>query len=207
MRILLFTLLSLLLPISLVEAQNATGVYDTDFKEMTIQQDGSKFTGTYKWADGRLDGTISGHTASGWWYQSNGKGKFVFDFNSDFTAFTGKWGHNDATPSGQWNGKRIGGASAPVSAPAPAIVSLGTYDTDFNEMTIQRDGNKITGTYKWSDGRIEGTISGHTVTGWWYQSNGKGKFVFNFNSDFSAFTGKWGRNDATPSGQWNGKRK
>ena len=213
MRILLFTLLSLLLPISLVEAQNATGVYDTDFKEMTIQQDGSKFTGTYKWADGRLDGTISGHTASGWWYQSNGKGKFVFDFNSDFSAFTGKWGYNDATPSGQWNGRRTGGASAPASAPtpapapAPAMVSLGTYDTDFNEMTIQREGNKITGTYKWSDGRIEGTISGHTVTGWWYQSNGKGKFVFEFNSDFSAFTGKWGRNDATPSGQWNGKRK
>jgi hypothetical protein len=86
-------------------------------------------------------------------------------------------------------------------------VLLGTYDTDFKEMTIQRDGNKITGTYKWSDGRIEGTISGHTVSGWWYQSNGKGKFVFDFNSDFSAFTGKWGYNDATPSGQWNGKRK
>ncbi len=55
-------------------------------------------------------------------------------------------------------------------------------------MTIQRNGNKVTGTYKWNNGRIEGTISGHTVTGWWYQSNGKGKFVFDFNSDFSALT-------------------
>ena len=120
MRTLLFTLLSLLLPISLVEAQNATGVYNTDFNEMTIQQNGSKFTGTYKWNNGRVEGTISGHTATGWWYQSNGKGKFVFDFNSDFSAFTGKWGRDNATPSGQWNGKRIGGASAPASTPASA---------------------------------------------------------------------------------------
>jgi len=59
MRTLLFTLLSLLLPISLVEAQNATGVYNTDFNEMTIQQNGSKFTGTYKWNNGRVEGTIS----------------------------------------------------------------------------------------------------------------------------------------------------
>ena len=46
MRNLLFTLLTLLLPISLVEAQNATGVYKTDFNEMTIQQDGNKITGS-----------------------------------------------------------------------------------------------------------------------------------------------------------------
>ena len=62
MRTLLFTLLSLLLPISLVEAQNATGVYNTDFNEMTIQRNGNKVTGTYKWNNGRIEGTISGHT-------------------------------------------------------------------------------------------------------------------------------------------------
>ena len=203
MKILFITLLTLLLPISLVEAQNASGTYNTDFSEMTLQQNGNKVTGTYNWADGRIEGTISGRTVSGWWYQSNGKGKFVFDFNSDFSAFTGKWGRNNDTPSGKWDGKRIGGAS--VSA--PAVELSGTYDTDFSEMTLQQYGNKVTGTYKWADGRIEGTISGHTVTGWWYQSNGKGKFVFEFNSDFSAFTGKWGRNNDTPSGKWDGKKK
>ena len=39
------------------------------------------------------------------------------------------------------------------------------------------------------------------------KGNGKGRLVMEFNSDFSAFTGKWGRDNATPSGQWNGKRK
>ena len=106
MRILLLTLLTLLLPTSMVEAQNASGVYNTDFNEMTIQQDGNKITGTYKWSDGRIEGTISGHTVTGWWYQSNVKGKFVFEFNSDFSAFTGKWGRDNATPSGKWDGRR-----------------------------------------------------------------------------------------------------
>ena len=202
MRVLLFTFLALLLPISLVEAQNASGVYDSDFNEMTIQQNGNKIIGTYKWADGRIEGTLSGHTVTGWWYQSNGKGRFTFVFNDDFSAFTGKWGRNDAEPTSKWDGKKTSGASASATS-----LIAGVYDSDFNEMTIQQNGNKITGTYKWADGRIEGTLSGHTVTGWWYQSNGKGRFTFVFNDDFSAFTGKWGRNDAEPTSKWDGKKK
>lgn len=33
----------------------------------------------------------------------------IFEFNADFTAFTGKWSYNDATPSSKWNGTRIAG--------------------------------------------------------------------------------------------------
>jgi len=43
---------------------------------------------------------------TGWWYQSNGKGKFIFNFNNNFTAFTGKWGYNDNNPSNAWNGTK-----------------------------------------------------------------------------------------------------
>lgn len=82
----------------------------------------------------------------------------------------------------------------------------GTYTTDFNEMTLQQSGNKVTGTYKYSNGVIEGTLNGKILTGTWTQSNGKGKLVFVFNNDFSAFSGKWGYNDAEPSSAWNGKK-
>jgi hypothetical protein len=198
-RLLLLAMLSILL-LGTVKAQSIAGVYDSDFNEMTLQVNGNKVTGTYKWADGRIEGTLSGHTLKGRWTQSNGKGRFVFEFNSDFSAFTGKWSYNDAEPASKWNGKKKG---ATITTAAIA----GVYDSDFNEMTLQVNGNKVTGTYKWADGHIEGTLSGHTLTGRWTQSNGKGRFVFEFNSDFSAFTGKWSYNDAEPASKWNGKKK
>ncbi len=82
----------------------------------------------------------------------------------------------------------------------------GVFKTDFNEMTLQMTGNKVTGTYKWNDGRIEGTLNGLTLTGWWYQSNGKGRFVFQFSPGFKSFTGKWGYNNEEPSRVWNGEK-
>mgnify|MGYP001355679772 CR=1 FL=1 len=178
-------------------SQNLDGTYTTDFNEMTLQQSGNKVTGTYKYSNGVIEGTLNGKILTGTWTQSNGKGKFVFVFNNDFSAFSGKWGHNDAEPSSAWNGKKI-------IADIPNI--SGAYTTDFNEMTLQQSGNKVTGTYKYSNGVIEGTLNGKILTGTWTQSNGKGKFVFVFNNDFSAFSGKWGHNDAEPSSAWNGKK-
>ena len=206
-KILLLTML-LLSYLGIVKAQTIEGVYNTDFNEMTLQIDGDQVIGSYKWSDGRIQGTLSGHTLTGWWTQSNGKGRFVFEFNSDFSTFTGKWGRNDAEPSSKWNGTKKAGlvVAKPSDTKTEASIN-GVYNTDFQEMTLQIDGDHVTGTYKWSDGRIDGTLLGHTLTGWWTQSNGKGRFVFEFNSDFSAFTGKWGRNDAEPSGKWNGTRK
>lgn len=87
--------------------KNASGVYNTDFNELTLTQTGNKVTGTYKHANGRIEGTINGRTLTGWWYQSNGKGRMVFDFNSDYSGFTGKWSYNDAQPSAKWDGTRI----------------------------------------------------------------------------------------------------
>ena len=88
-------------------SQNTSGTYTTDFKEMTIAQTGNKVTGTYKHMNGRVEGTLNGHTLTGLWFQDNGKGKMIFEFNSDYSAFTGKWGYNEATPTGKWNGTRI----------------------------------------------------------------------------------------------------
>ena len=84
---------------------------------------------------------------------------------------------------------------------------LGTFSSDFNDMTLRVDGNKVTGTYNYRNGRIEGTLNGHTLTGRWIQDNGKGRILFVFNDDFTAFTGKWSYNDVEPSGKWDGKLK
>lgn len=83
------------------------GVYNTDFNDMTLYVSGNKVTGTYKWKDGKIEGSLSGNTLTGWWYQSNGKGRFVFNFNSNFSSFTGKWGYNESVPSNPWNGSKI----------------------------------------------------------------------------------------------------
>jgi uncharacterized cupin superfamily protein len=193
--------------------QGASGIYETDFGEMIIQQNGSNVTGSYVTGSGKIEATLSGRTLSGWWYQSNGKGRLVFVFSEDFSSFTGKWGYDSAEPSRLWNGKRIGGGSGSLGAPAliqaapPPPPLAGIYDTDFKEMTLQLNGSRVTGTYTHADGRVEGTLEGRTMTGWWYQSNGKGRFVFTFSEDFNSFTGKWGYNDAEPTGQWNGKKK
>lgn len=203
MRAILFTL-AFLLTGDFCFAQQAAGVFKSDFNELTIIQDGSHITGTYKHQNGRIEGILNGRTITGMWYQTNGKGKFVFEFYADYSGFTGKWGYNDAEPNSQWNGTRIGG----VQPPPPGIVEtiLGVYNSDFNELTMSCKGSQVTGTYKHRNGRIEGTLSGHTVTGMWYQDNGKGRFIFEFNADFSKFNGKWSYNDAEPNSQWNGTR-
>jgi len=188
----------------LAAAQTLSGVYRTDFNELTLTQNGNRVTGTYKHQNGRLEGTLVGNTLTGWWYQDNGKGRLEFVFNADFSAFEGKWGYNDATPTGKWNGKRVGGGQ-PISAPNVTRLN-GVYNTDFNELTITQTGNSVTGTYKYQNGRIEGTLNGNVLTGWWYQDNGKGRFEFVFNADFSAFEGRWGYNDVAPTGKWNGTK-
>ncbi|MDD3981691.1 MAG: hypothetical protein PHT55_05765 [Spirochaetales bacterium] len=192
--------------------QGVSAVYETDFGELTIQQNGAKITGNYVIGAGRIEGTLAGRTLSGWWYQPNGKGRLVFVFSEDFSSFSGKWSYDSAEPTSVWNGKRTGGGGllgAPnLAQPAPPPPPVaGIYDTDFKEMTLQLNGSKVTGTYTHADGKIEGTLEGRTLTGWWYQNNGKGRFVFYFSEGFDSFAGKWGYNDAEPTDQWNGKKK
>lgn|GEM_PF-2542361 len=198
-----FMMLTLiLLSSSLLHAQNISGTYKTDFGTLTIQQNGWQVAGTYDHMGGRIEGTLNGYTLSGMWYQTNGKGRFIFTFNTDGSGFKGKWGYDTAELSGTWNGTRIGAVT-----PQPVMLVAGIFDTDFGELTLQQNGISVTGTYTHQNGRVEGTLNGNTFAGWWYQSNGKGRVVFVFDSGASSFTGKWSYNDAEPSSPWNGKRK
>ncbi|MDO9258210.1 MAG: hypothetical protein Q7U54_22045 [Bacteroidales bacterium] len=133
MKTKLITLTVLLFTCYVGFSQNTSGTYTTDFNEMTITQNGNKVTGTYKHQNGKVEGTLSGHTLTGLWFQDNGKGKMVFEFNSDYTAFTGKWGYNEATPSGKWNGTRIAGqtpAKPPQTAQQQSPTSTQKTTTD-----------------------------------------------------------------------------
>ena len=195
------------------QSSGRSGVFQTDFNDMVFTWDGNRVTATYDFRDGRIEGVLNGHTLTGRWTQNNGKGRIKFEFNDDFTAFTGKWSYNDAEPNGKWDGKLKSGAGVgQPSAGSPEVrkasIPTGDFATDFNAMRFRPDGNRVTGTYDFRDGRIEGTLNGHRLIGRWTQSNGRGRFVFEFNDDFTAFTGKWSYNDAEPtSSGWNGKLK
>ncbi len=104
------------------------------------------------------------------------------------------------------NISETGSSSSKQSAVSSSNKIDGVYKTDYREMILTQTGNKVNGTYGGTYGRIEGTLNGRTLTGRWYQSNGQGRILFEFNSDFSAFTGKWSYNDAQPTAQWNGTR-
>ncbi|NUN07786.1 MAG: hypothetical protein HUU54_01260 [Ignavibacteriaceae bacterium] len=207
----LTAILLLILTLS-IYSQNVSGVYATDFGKMTLHQNGNSVTGTYEHSSGKIEGTLNGTTLTGRWKQSNGSGKFIFNFKTDFSDFTGKWGYNEETPTGSWNGKRTGAPistekSKPVKEEPEVLNVSGVYISDFGDLLIKQSGQNITGTYPHSNGRIEGSLNGRTLSGRWYQDNGTGKLEFNFNEDATAFTGKWGYNEATPSGTWNGRKK
>ncbi len=323
-------------------SQNISGVYNTDYNEMTLSINGNNVTGTYKHSDGKISGVLTGSKLIGKWSQTNGKGNIEFIFNSDFSAFAGKWAYNNNTPSNKWNGTKISSTNTSVYKDIvgssfsgiakssksgkswatsikiisynpssgfvegqiewPSLSSVhkiegklinsqftfkevayikkgnanlncqytttisgnkifgtwtdpssdkgaielnnkdnvsnnnsnnnnnpetqdpdetnnlptqlnsynskiaGTYNTDFNEMTLSINGNSVTGTYKHNDGKINGVLEGNKLIGNWTQTNGKGKFEFLFNSEFSAFTGKWAYNNNTPSNKWNGTK-
>ena len=82
MKKLLFTFAFFLISVCAVYSQGAPGIYKTDFNELTLTQQGNKITGTYKYRNGRIEGTINGHTLTGMWFQDNGKGIKVGDEGS-----------------------------------------------------------------------------------------------------------------------------
>jgi hypothetical protein len=82
----------------------------------------------------------------------------------------------------------------------------GVYKTDFSEMSLEANGNQVTGTYQYKGGRINAVLQGNTLTGTWIQTNAQGRFEFVFTDDFSSFMGKWGYDDAEPTKKWDGEK-
>jgi hypothetical protein len=192
--------LLVILSTSKLFSQNISGEYSTNFKEMTLTQNGDKVTGTYKHKNGSINGVLNGNTLTGTWTQSDAKGRLKFVFSPDFSSFKGKWSYDNAEPTKVWNGEKTKDNSEQT-------ILLGEFETDYDDMRLMRKGNTITGTYKHKDGVINGILNGNILTGTWKQNDGGGKLKFIFSSDFSSFKGKWNYDTKEPSRVWNGKRK
>lgn len=82
----------------------------------------------------------------------------------------------------------------------------GSWATNFNAMTLVQKGNRVTGTYAYKGGRIEGTVQGSVLKGKWFQSNGSGSFEFRLAADGRSFKGRWGNGQTLTGGVWNGRR-
>jgi hypothetical protein len=184
-----------------------SGVWNTNFNKMMIDQRGDRVSGTYEHSNGRIEGVVSGNKLTGTWIQSNGKGKFVFSLSSDGKSFTGKWGYDNDTPASAWTGTRTTPVSYLDTPPVEMPFSWeGGWNSDFKKMTLTQKAGSVTGSYEHSGGKIEGAARGNALTGIWTQTNGKGKFEFIMSSDGKTFIGKWGRGNDIPSAKWNGTR-
>lgn len=189
------------------------GRWDTDFKAMTLTQKGNRVTGGYDWRDGRVEGTVEKGILRGKWTQSNGRGGFVFRMSGNGLSFSGSWGNgDDDAKGGQWNGKRVSPLTfvddMPAQVDAAEASFAGRWETDFKAMTLTQKGNRVTGSYDWRDGRVEGVVENGVLRGKWTQSNGSGRFIFRLGRDGQHFTGTWGNgDDDSRGGKWNGRRR
>jgi len=90
----------------------------------------------------------------------------------------------------------------------------GTYDTNFGNLTLKIDGNKVTGTYPHDAGKIEGVFQGNKVVGKWSEAptykppHDAGDFEYYFPQDKKSFAGKWryGFGGKEWGGDWHGTR-
>jgi hypothetical protein len=85
----------------------------------------------------------------------------------------------------------------------------GDWSTSEAPMKLNQNGEKVTGTYDFKDGKISGTVSGNKLTGTWTQSNTYGDFEFMMSEDGKSFKGNWRYHNSDKSkwsGGWTGQR-
>jgi hypothetical protein len=74
-------------------------------------------------------------------------------------------------------------------------------------MELVQEGDKVTGTYTWEEGKIAGMTNGRMLTGIWSESptyqppDDAGDFKFTISDDGISFTGQWRYGS---SGDWQG---
>jgi hypothetical protein len=89
----------------------------------------------------------------------------------------------------------------------------GEWDTNWGKMTLEQNDNKVTGTYEWDNGKLEGNLEEYTLKGFWSEPqsydcpNEKGTFELTFYSDGKSFIGSWGYCDVKIAGDWTGTLK
>jgi hypothetical protein len=92
-----------------------------------------------------------------------------------------------------------------------------SYSTNWGNVTFQRQGAPLIGTYPTDDGRIVGTLRDQVLSGYWTESSSSrecasdrdgtrywGRLELRFNVDHSFFSGPWGYCDGMSDGTWSG---
>ncbi|MDD3050377.1 MAG: hypothetical protein PHR06_04460 [Candidatus Cloacimonetes bacterium] len=90
-----------------------------------------KVVGTYPHNNGRIEGTIKGHTLIGRWYDTDENGIIRFEFSDDFLSFKGKWSQGNTEPNLEWNGTKYDENNT----------FEGVYSTEWGDLTISADNN------------------------------------------------------------------
>ena len=105
-----------------------SGVWDTNWGGMKLQQSGASLSGTYTWDQGKISGTTSGNRLVGWWSEApsysppNDAGALEFTIADDCSTFTGNWRYgNGDTWDGTWTGAtKVGDIPIPKVSLPPA---------------------------------------------------------------------------------------
>ncbi len=86
---------------------NVTGVYQTDYGPLRLQQDNGLVRGCYYDGAAQIDGSVKGRVLQAEWRQDEGKrvGAVIMVVSSDGTALNGVWFAHGAL-AGEWSGKR-----------------------------------------------------------------------------------------------------
>ncbi len=113
------------------------GAWNTSEGAMTIRQSGSRFTSTYGGDNGRIEATVQGATATGYWAEDGSAqqcptmrlgsyfwGRIVWTLSPNGQHFEGRWSYCNAEPGSPWTGDRTGavsgGPSGGPSGPPPS---------------------------------------------------------------------------------------
>jgi MscS family membrane protein len=90
-----------------------SGVWQTTFGVLNLNQNGNQVTGTYPYRKGRLKGEVVGNVLRGRWYEGQAnwdeyRGDFEFKMSPDGNHYVGRWGKGFGKPLlGRWVGRRI----------------------------------------------------------------------------------------------------
>lgn len=190
-----------LISFSFAQSQNISGVYTTEWGDLSVTQSGKIVTGSSLFGNTKIEGIIEDSVLIGTWTRTNGNGRIVFTFSKE--GFSGKWCHSSTPDNWQmnWSGKK-------KSAENSLVMDItGIYITDWGDLTITQKGKIVTGFYSYKNGKIEGVIENALVAGIWTQNDGNGKIIFTFTN--FGFTGKWCYASSPDKWEsnWNGRKK
>lgn len=86
----------------------------------------------------------------------------------------------------------------------------GVWTSTFGEMRLRQVGGRVTGTYTFQDGTIEGRVTGNVLRFWWLEraSGGRGAGSLTLAEDGESFAGRWNSGDDPDAGgsEWTGRR-